>query len=231
MPTDTTDQQITIPIGADAADNPVAFTNNVADVEQRLVRRYTDLADRTARMAVLTENDLSTLATEDRVEVYNGTNHISLYRRALFAAPRVTVNQTLTASSTALQNVTALVAAMPTAGTFDIRGVIYYSATTVADIKFAFLLPAAATIVWNGPGIIPGAGGTGDFTATASVASDSAIGFGGNGAGTIQAVQIEGTYVAGGTAGNLQFRAAQNTSEASATVVHVNSRIEIWRAL
>lgn len=229
MPTDTTDQQITTPTGTDAADNPVAFVNNVADIEPRLVRRYTNEADRTARMASLTENAISSLAAEDRVDVYDGTTHVSLYSRALFAQPRVLVNQNLTLSSTALQSVTALVAAVPAAGTFAFRGIIYYSSSSTADIKFAFLLPAAGTIVWNGPGVVPGGTGTGDTTGSTSVASDSSLSYAGNGLGVIMACQIEGTYVAGGTAGNLQFRAAQNTSEATQSIIHAQSRLEVWR--
>lgn len=229
MPTDTTDQQITTPTGTDAADNPVAFVNNVADIEPRLVRRYTNEADRSARMASLTENAISSLAAEDRVDIYDGTTHVSLYSRALFAQPRVTTLQNLTLSSTALQSVTALVAAVPAAGTFAFRGIIYYSSSSTADIKFAFLLPAAGTIVWNGPGVVPGGTGTGDTTGSTSVASDSSLSYAGNGLGVIMACQIEGTYVAGGTAGNLQFRAAQNTSEATQSIIHAQSRLEVWR--
>lgn len=229
MPTDTTDQQITLPVGADAANNPTAFTNFVADVEQRLVRLYTSEADRTARRATVAENEVSALADVDRIEVYTGTTDISLYNRSLYAQPRVTANQTLTQNSTALQNVTELVAAVPTAGTFGIRGIIFYSSTTVADIKFAFLLPAGGAIQWNGLGVVIGGTGTGDGTFSVSTASDSSISYGGNGAGTQQACYIVGTYVAGGTAGNLQFRAAQNTGELTNTVIHAQSRLEIWR--
>lgn len=229
MPTDTTDQQITTPTGTDAADNPVAFTNQVADIEPRLVRRYANEADRTARMLALTENDVSSLTSEDRVEVYSGTTHVSLYNRALFAQPRMTANQNLTLSSTALQSITSLVVAVPTAGTFAFRGIIYYSSSTTADIKFAFLLPAGGTIIWNGPGVVVGGTGTGDTTASTAVASDAVLSYGGNGVGVILACQIEGTYVAGGTAGNLQFRAAQNTSDATQSTVHAQSRLEVWR--
>lgn len=231
MPTDTTDQQITLPIGADSADNPVAFINFVADVEQRLVRHYTNLADRTARMLVLSENALSTLATEDRVEVYDGTNHVSLYSRSLFSQTRVTPAQTLTQNSTALQNVTNLFAPMPTAGNFAFRASIFYSSAAAADIKFAFLLPAGASIVWNGDGVVTGSGTTGDGTYNTAGGSDVALSYGGAGVGTGLFCHIEGAYVAGGTAGNLQFRAAQNTADLTNTVINANSRLEVWRVV
>lgn len=229
MPTDTPDQQITMPVDADSADNPVAFVNSVADIEQRLVRRYASEADRTARMLTLNENDISTLAAEDRVEVYTGTTHVSLYNRSLFAQPRITVNQTLTPSSTALQNVTELVVAMPTAGTFAFRGIIYYSSSTTADIKFAFTFPAGAGMIWTVLGVVTGGTSSGDATFATAFASDSALAIGGNGVSTNLACQVEGIYVAGGTAGNLQFRAAQNAADATNTLVQAHSRLEVWR--
>jgi hypothetical protein len=231
MPTTTTDQGISRPVDADTADNPVAFVNELSGLEPRLVRTYTNLADRTAKMLSLSENNISGLAAEDRLDVYDGTNHVSLHRRSLFASPRLTTPQNLTLSSTALQSITSLVAAMPTTGTFDFRGIIYYTSSTTADIKFAFLLPAGATILWNGPGVIVGGTGTGDTTATTAAASDATISYAGNGVGVVLACQIEGTYVAGGTAGNLQFRAAQNTSDATQSTIHTHSRLDICRSL
>mgnify|MGYP000288100603 CR=1 FL=1 len=93
MPTDTPDQQITTPVDADAADAPVGFLATVADVEPRLVRRYVDEADRTARMLSLTENAVSTLGTENRAEIYDGAAHVSLVTRAVYARSRVTATQ------------------------------------------------------------------------------------------------------------------------------------------
>ena len=231
MPTDTPDQQITLPVGADAANNPTAFTNFVADVEQRLIRLYTNEADRLARMLTLAENQISGLATENRLEVYNGTNHISLYSRSLYADLYKSADQTLTASSTALQNVTELVQAMPTAGTFSFRGLIYCDSSATADIKFAFTFPAGASVRWNIMGPPTAGGSTGDGTYTVTTVSDTSVSYGMAGAATILALQLEGDYVAGGTAGNLQLRAAQNAGEASNTIVRAQSRMEIWRRL
>lgn len=230
MPVNTLDQQITMPIGADAADNPVAFVNMVADVEARLVRNYTDTADRTARQLSVSENQISTLATENRVEIYDGTNNISLYPRTMFAYLRTASNQTLTPSSTALQNVTTLVAAMPTAGNFSFRSTIWYSSATAADIKLAYAIPAGATLLWNGLGVVIASGTTGDATFSTLAASDASVSYGGAGVGVILCCRIEGVYVAGGTAGNLQLRAAQSTADASNTVIHQHSRMEVWRS-
>lgn len=229
MPSDTTDQQITLPVDPDTADNPLAFTNFVADIEQRLVRIYTNEADRTARMLSLAENEISGLASENRIDAYNGTNHVSLWHRGLFAGPFLAADHLLAMSDTALQSVTGLVAAMPTAGTFGFRGVIFYDSSTTADIKFAFQIPAAATLLWNPLGIVTGGTTTGDGTFATASASDSSISIGGGGVGTVLCCQIEGSYIAGGTAGNLQFRAAQNTSDATQSTIRAGSRLEVWR--
>lgn len=229
MPADTPDQQITLPIGVDSADNPVAFTNQVADIESRLVRRYVDVADRTARMLVLNEGDISSLANENRLDAYDGANHISLFSRSLFSQTRVTPSQTLTQNTTALQNITALLAPVPIAGNFGFRATMFYSSSTVADIKFAFLLPAGGSVIWGGIGLVTAGSGTGDASFITASASDAAIPFGGSGAGVLMYATIEGSYVAGGTAGNLQMRAAQNTAELTNTVVSINSRLQVWR--
>lgn len=231
MPTDTSDQQITMPVDADSADNPVAFVNSVADIEVRLVRRYTDLADRTARMLSLSENAISTLATENRADIYDGANHVSLYTRSLFALAYKPTSQTLTASSTVLADVTSLVVAMPTAGTFSFRGVVYYDASAAADIKLAFTTPAGVTFRWGGAGAATSTGTTGDGNFATVTGSGTTLAYGAPGVGTVMAVQIEGEYVAGGTAGNLQLQAAQNAADASVTQIIARSRFEVWRHL
>lgn len=231
MPTNTPDQGIPIPDGTDSADAPVGFTNEVAVIEPKLVRAYTTEADRTAKMLSLAENAISTLSTDNRVEIYDGANHISLYRRSLYAFLYKTASQNLTVSSTTLQNVTDLVVAMPAAGTFSFRGIAYYDSNTTADIRFAFLTPVGVTLRWNGLGMVVGGTTTGDATFSAVTGPDTAVLYGGAGTGTVLACQFEGEYVAGGTAGNFQFRAAQGTSDPGTSVIIARSRFEVWRHL
>ena len=228
MPTVTPDQGLSLPLGPDAADNPVAFNNFVAGVEVRLMRNYTDLADRTARMAVLAENDMSTLDTENRAEIYNGAAHVSLHTRAVFLTTRVAADQILTASNTTLQNVTSMVATLPgTAGAiFRWRSAIFYDASTAADIKFAYTIPAAATMRWGLNALTVGGTNPGYTTATASAA---ALAAGGLGVATVNYAIIDGEITMGATGGNLQMQAAQNTSDASVTTIFTRSYLEIWR--
>lgn len=232
MPTDTTDQQITTPTGTDAADNPVAFVNEVADIEPRLVRRYTNEADRTARMLALTENDVSTLAAEDRAEIYNGTNHISLFSRGIFANRFRTADAAAINNSAVLVSDAVLVAALPTAGRFQFELVLFYDSSTTADLKVAFTIPAAAVIRWGGVGpstTVSGGVGTAQFSV--AIGSGTTITYGGSGVGTANTVALiaKGNVLMGGTAGNLQLQYAQQVADPTDTVVRAHSRLHVWR--
>jgi hypothetical protein len=233
MPTTTTDQGLSLPIGGDAANNPVAFSNFVSGTEPRLVRSYTDEADRTTKMVVLTENAISTLATENRAEIYNGSAHISLYTRSLYATVRKTANQNVGPSNTTLQNVTDIVVALPSGisgAIFGFRGVIWYDSATAADIKFAFTLPAGATMRWAPIGIASGAT-TQSFDGAFGATTGSGTGLilGGAGVGSDLMAIFHGELTMANTAGNLQLQAAQGTSDATATTVQSRTRLEVWR--
>lgn len=233
MPTTTTDQGLSLPVGPDAANNPTAFSNFVAGVEPRLVRLYTDAADRTAKMLVVAENELSGLGTENRVEVYDGANHVSLYRRAVYTYSRVTTDQLLTISNTTLQNLTNLVVTLPANGSIvAFRAVLFYDTSTTADLKVAFTIPAGTTMKWafsQGPatGL---AGTTGDGLFGVQTGSGTALAIGGAGVGTPLMACIEGELTVGATPGDLQMQAAQNTSDATQSTIQTRSRIEAWRS-
>lgn len=230
MPANTPDQQITLPIGVDPASNPVAFTNFVADVEQKLVRQYADDADRTARQLVVAENDISGLLAEERLDVYDATNNISLYTRSLFRTVRVAPDQLLTISSTALQNITNLVVPMPTLGTYNFRGVFFYDSSTTADIKFAVNAPVGVGLRWSVTGLAAAAGGaTGDFTSLSTAVVGTALAIGGAGVGTVVSASFEGSFSMGGAAGNFQLQAAQNTVDATQSTIRASSILEVWR--
>lgn len=228
MPTDTPDQQITMPVDADTADAPVAFVSTIGDLEHLLVRHYTNEADRTTRMLTLVENDVSALGTENRVEVWDGAAHVSLHTRALYVYSRVSAAQLLTISNTALQNLTNMLAALPgTAGAiFGFRGKVFYDSATAADIKFAFTMPAGATFQW---GLLSTATNGTSPTFTSTTASGTALSAVGLGVGTQSIATFEGEITMGATAGNLQMQAAQNTSDATQSTVSPRSHIEVWR--
>lgn len=229
MPTDTPDQQITLPVGADAADNPVAFTNAIADIERRLVREYVNEADRTARRLIVSPNEISSLAAEGRLDVWDGSADISLFSRSLFALKRKAASQTLL-SNTTLTNDNTLFVALPTAGTFGWRCWLLYNSSLTADIKLTYTWPAGATATWSGMGLASTATGTsGDINMAAVTVSGTTLVFGGAAANSV--ILLEGEIVMGGTAGNLQLQWAQNTSDATNTSVLARSRMMVWRSL
>lgn len=232
MPTDTTDQQITRPIGADAANNPTAFINMIADVEQRLVRRYTSEADRTARMLVLNENDISTLAAEDRVEVYSGTTQISLLARAVYAEKFRTSDAAPINNSAVLVPDSTLVVALPTAGRYHWNLILYYDGSVTGDFKLAYTIPAGASMRWGGIGpatTVASGVGSAQFSVTGT--SGTAISYGASGVGTANTVMLvsHGAVVMGGTAGNLQVQYAQAVADPTDLVVRASSRLQVWR--
>lgn len=231
MPANTPDQGLTRPLGPDVADNPVAFTNFIAGVENRLALRYTDEADRTARHPVAIEGEISHLGTENREEIYDGTSWVSLHPRSLFTYTRKASGQVLTPSSTALQSVTSLVSTLPTVGTFGFAAVVFYDSSTTADMKFAFLVPAGITMRWGLQAAASGGGGTGDGVFLTATASDAAVACGGAGVGTVLYAKIEGEIIMGGTGGNLQLRAAQNTSDPTNSTIQPHSRMWVWRSV
>jgi hypothetical protein len=233
MPVNTSDQQITMPIGADAADNPVAFVNEVADIEPRLVRIYTSIADRTARMLSVSENNVSGLADVNRVEVYDGTNHVSLHTRAVWADLIRTTDSAAINNSTVLVSDAVLVTALPTAGRFHWTCVLYFDAAAAADIKVAYTIPAGATMRWGGHGpstAVAGNIGTSQFLCVTG--SGTTIPYGGSGTGTANTsmIIINGSVVMGGTAGNLQLQYAQNTADPTDLIVRTHSRMTVWRS-
>lgn len=232
MPTNTPNQGITLPLGPDAADAPVGFANQTAGLESRLVMRFVDAADRTARVAVPVEGQFSHLGTENRLEVFDGTNWVSAYSRGLFALTRKSANQSVNSAGTGttLVDVTGLVVALPTAGLFGWRATLFYDGPDAGDIKFAYTAPAGATGTY-GVQAISTAGaaavGTGQYGATTTFGT--AIVCGTTGVGTGLLGIMEGEITMGGTAGNLQLQFAQNTADAANTTLRARSRMEVWR--
>jgi len=228
MPTNSADQQITTPIGTDApARIATAFTDFLADVETRLMCRYASIADRTARHPVSLENELSGLADLDRIEVYDGTNHISLQARSLYTLARRTADAAAVNNSTVLVNDAVMASALVINASYYWDNVIFYDSATAADFKVAFTWPAGATARWGIMGI--GTPGATDAVASTAAASGTSIAVGGLGVGTGTWCKIEGFIDTAGTAGNLQTQYAQQTADPTNTTVRRGSIMRVYR--
>ena len=97
---------------------------------------------------------------------------------------------------------------------------VLYDSGTIPDIKFAFTVPAGASLAWRKTQSAP------VNTVTASGASADSVG---QGAGTVVMDLLHGYVANGATAGNLQMQWAQATNDASDTKVLANSSLMLWR--
>jgi hypothetical protein len=231
MPTNTPNQGIPIQNGADAANLPGAQTSEVGVVENRLVQRYTDGTDRSTRNPAPGENQMSALASEDRVEVFDGSNWISLYNRSLFQSVRRTSDATAINNSTTLASDGTLVTTFPAVtGVYQWEDTILYSSSQTADFKVAYLF-TAGIVWWGGIGLAAAATATtGDGQWAINTASDTAATYGGAAVGTKLLLKVWGEIILSGTGTNLTLRYAQNTLDATNTIpAYAGTARKVWR--
>lgn len=149
---------------------------------------------------------------------------------------RMSSDQALNGSSTVLQDVTALVVAVGANATYDgYLWVAWKLATgTAEDIKFSLSFPASSVCHFgggNGPDAALGAAtavGSTEHIARMSITSGSTvISLGASTAVTGAWLPI--TLITAGTAGNLQVKAAQNTSGANIVTIQSGSKLILQR--
>lgn len=231
MSTNTPDQQITYPALGDLANNPTAFLDQLADMEQRLVRQYTNVADRLARMLALSENQISSLATENRIDVYDGANHISLAARshnnfAIRTADAAAIN-----NSAVLVNDAVLVAPIVPTGssTYMLEALMFYDASQVSDFKFTINTPLVTNLRWTGWGLSTGAASTSnDIKISTQVASGATDSWAGIGVGSSLSMRAWGILTTA-TAGNIQIAYAQQTADPTNLTVKAGSWLRVTR--
>ncbi len=102
---------------------------------------------------------------------------------------------------------------------------VLYSSSITADFQWRFTFPTGGRIDATGVAFNPSLAvmymNVSDTTSPGTAQS-----LGGGGVGTPRLfIKVEGIYTNASTAGNLTFQWAQNTSDASNTVVHANSTL------
>ena len=137
---------------------------------------------------------------------------------------RKTADQTVNNSST-LVNDTHLVLAVLANEVWVVNAYLMYDSGTIPDIKFAWTVPAGATISWGAISSDTGAANWANIGSPVALATTGSMAFSCLGAGTIQGAILTGIAVIGGTAGNVQLQWAQNTANASDTKVRLNSAL------
>ncbi len=114
--------------------------------------------------------------------------------------------------STTLVDCTELVLPLLAEEVWLFDACIFFEADTTPDIKFAFTIPAGATMIW---GLAEDTGGGSNAPVyRARQTSDDAQIIAASGYGTAVPVHLMGTVVCGGNAGDLQLRFAQNVADA-----------------
>jgi len=134
---------------------------------------------------------------------------------------RKSSDQTVT-SSTTLVNDSQLKFAVAASETYIFQAWLYtYAADGTPDIKVTFTGPAGSTVLWSSSQVIFNAGGATTLTVVSPGATTADLFVDAN----LRAIQLYGTILNGGTAGDLQFQFAQNTSSANGTSVKAGSSL------
>jgi len=230
MPTNTADQGLTIPAGADAANLPANLTTLTGQIEARLVKQYVNEADRTARNAAPTEGQLSWLQNLDRFEYWNPTGTPAWWELLPLYARKTAETQTANATTTFLSD-THLLLPVRASAVYALEGFFWWDSGTTADIKWQWLGPAGfAMPIWRVGGTLASvAGNTGSYDSQISNGATSPIALAGAGIGLMSSGLLQGIVTTGGTAGNLQLQWTQNASEAVNTRMKTNSWMRLTR--
>ena len=149
----------------------------------------------------------------------------------LWFLPRVVVkavDESVTSSVT-LQNDDELFLSADANAQYFVWGHVIYDGAAAGDISVAWSVPAGATFDWVSGGIQTGATTGVDTVSTSAQPTAGNPAIGAIGAGTNLVIPLQGRLVTAGTAGTLQFRWAQNTSNATATRVRAGSVLLMFR--
>jgi len=139
-------------------------------------------------------------------------------------------NETVNGSAT-LQNDDALVLTVVASAKYILDAYVIYDSGTTPDFKCAWVGPSGATLQWSVGGLAAASSAvSGSVVLAVAAIGDAGVqAVGGAGAGTPVAAIIRGLLTVSTTAGTLQFRWAQNTSDASDTIVVAGSYMRLTR--
>jgi hypothetical protein len=151
---------------------------------------------------------------------------VNLYlSNTIFA--RKTATETVT-SSTTLQDDNDLTVSVAANSTYEVTGLIRYTALQAADIKFKFVGPASATMHAAVHRLSLGAAAeTDDAIEYLDINDETSSG--GLGATVDSAIRITGLLVVAGTAGSFKLQWSQDTSSGTGTEVRAGSYVCLRR--
>jgi hypothetical protein len=137
-----------------------------------------------------------------------------------------TVDQTVTSSTTLVNDNELFIAGLSASAEYKMEAWISFLATSGADIKWGWSVPAGASMAYSS--LHNEGGGTG-FGSSADVKAETDVPMAAGGSPTVTAILMKGKLTTAGSSGTLQFKWAQNTSSASATHVRVRCYIHLDR--
>ena len=185
-----------------------------------IVRKNSTGSDLIRRRVNLIEGSNVTLTVAD--DAANNEIDVTIASSGGGSGPtivRKTANETVNNSSV-LQNDDHLLKALAANEVWLFEAVLWYTSGATPDIKLAWTVPAGATLAWSTLNGVNAAGASwegGAAESTSGTARDFA-----SGAGT-RLTHVVGYVANGATAGNLQLQWAQNTANASDTIMLANS--------
>ena len=195
--------------------NLAAGGNDITGVDELGFTDATANATAAARIRV----NADSLTFHDGTAARNLLNATSLTRVEFV---RKTANETVNNSNT-LQNDDTLLVALSANEVVAFMCFIIIDSGTTPDFQAAFTVPAAATLAWGQAGLASQNTASAFTYSVAVTVSGTAVAMGGVGAGSPMSVMLVGTVANGANAGNLQLQWAQNTANASDTIVYANS--------
>ena len=153
------------------------------------------------------------------------TDKVNLMEVYLNTAQRTVIKQvdeTVNNSAT-LQDDDEFLFAVGTAfARYTVRGRIVFNSGATPDIKSGWSGPAGFSMSWSTIGFTGGVWQSNTATEAGTLAID--------GPGADDEFFIEGVVIVGGTTGTLRYRWAQNTANASNTIVRANSSLTLTLA-
>lgn len=141
--------------------------------------------------------------------------------RPLYA--RKTADETVNNSAT-LQNDDHLFVTVTANVVYLLTGRLAFNGNATADVKIGWTFPSGLTMRYTGTGF----SAAGTFINPALIQTDTpGFGAGALSGTTDDAVVLNGLVIVGGTGGTLQMQWAQNTANASNTIMRANSFISL----
>lgn len=185
-----------------------------ASVRDQVVTPFATAAARTSAISSPVTGMLSHRADGFAFEGYDGTGWVLAAQQQVFC--RKTADESLS-STTTLQNDDALLWAVRTGAVYIMHLWVLYNSGTTPDFKLGFSVPAGTTMAWGwfGSDPTPAVVNAGPYSESSSTAA--------GGIGANQWLHAHGFITTAGTAGNVNFQWAQNTSDGTSTTVRAGS--------